>query len=95
MDKNRFITLSHGSRFAIAIAFMVFTMMAVGGLAQVLGYGWVFDGSAVNTENGITAMKVGQLIQTIAIFLLPAIVLAFIFSPTPYTYLNIFSIFFS
>jgi len=89
MYRNRLLSLSHGSRFSIAIIFIVFVSILVGALVQLMGYGWVIDGSALNMKNGITAMKVGQIVQTIAIFLLPAIVLAFLFSPTPFTYLGL------
>ncbi len=89
MISNRFITLSNGSRFSIAIIFIVFSMFLVVGLTDLLGFGALLDGSAINTPEGITVMKVSQMVQTIVMFLLPAILLALVFSPTPLAYLGI------
>jgi len=89
MIKGRILSLSPGSQFSIAIIFMVLFSIITVSAAKVLGYGWVVDGSAITMKDGITAMKVGQIIQTVAIFLLPALILSFIFSPAPLDYLGI------
>ena len=83
------LALSPGSQFSIAIILMVLLSIITASGAIALGYGWVFDGSAVNMKDGVSAMKVGQIIQTIAVFLVPAVLLSFIFSPKPFEYLGI------
>lgn len=89
MSKNRFLTFSPGQQFTLAIIFMILALIMVISLAHLLGFGWVFDGTAAGIDGGIFPMKMGQIVQTVALFLLPAIVLGFVFSPTPFAYLGI------
>lgn len=89
MSKNRFLTFSPGQQFTLAIIFMVLALTAVVSMAKLLGFSWVFDGTAASMDGGIFPMKMGQIVQTVVAFLLPAAVLGFVFSPTPFAYLGI------
>lgn len=82
-------SFSPGVKVFFTIAFFMVLAIAVGLGVQLLGLQSDLDGSKLSLPNGVLWLKIGQMAQTVLLFLVPALVCAFLFSPSPLNFLGL------
>jgi len=89
MARRTLELISPGLKLFLTLAVFAAILMAVGVAIQVLGIGPALDGSQINTSNGLLWLKIGQLVQTILLFLFPAFFCAYLFSNSLVVFLHL------
>jgi len=89
MVRRALESFSPGVKLFLTLAFFLAIAILVGLGVQLLGLQSDLDGSKLHLANGVLWLKMGQLVQTILLFLVPAAICAFLFSSSPFNFLRL------